>query len=277
MKDWIAYRIWAVYRHKTSRRYGEHTTWIPRLFVLLFMLLNLPNTGVASNMQSIPLVDVCALSRQLQSNPIQAHLVYATPANFTGSVVVGYEQNAHVALLTPKAAHALIAVENDLTAQGFTLFIYDAYRPQRAVQFFKHWSNAPVASAYELERKKIHYPHLDKNKLFDAGYISETSQHLYGHTVDVVLADLETLDPVDLGCVFDYLDPLAHHRVTPPQITNTAYENRQILRRTMERHGFIAYEKEFWHYSFSEREQNTPLDIPITHDLAGIGSETQHA
>ena len=51
--------------------------------------------------------------------------------NFVGARIDGYEQP--VALLTKEAAKALKAVSDDVISQGYRLKIYDAYRPQKAV------------------------------------------------------------------------------------------------------------------------------------------------
>ena len=48
-----------------------------------------------------------------------------------GQRIDGYEQP--IAMLTREAADSLKAVSDDVKAQGYRLKIYDAYRPQRAV------------------------------------------------------------------------------------------------------------------------------------------------
>ena len=58
--------------------------------------------------------------------------------NFVGDRIDGYE--APTALLTAEAAQALRAVSDDVKAQGYRLKIYDAYRPQKAVDHFVRWA-----------------------------------------------------------------------------------------------------------------------------------------
>ena len=66
---------------------------------------------------------------------------YYSTYNFTGNRIDGYEQPT--AMLTKEAAKALKAVSDDVRAQGYRLKIYDAYRPQKAVDNFQQeWTHA---------------------------------------------------------------------------------------------------------------------------------------
>ena len=57
--------------------------------------------------------------------------------NFVGKRIDGYLEPT--ALLTKQAADSLRAVSDDVKAQGYRLKIYDAYRPQKAVDHFMRW------------------------------------------------------------------------------------------------------------------------------------------
>jgi D-alanyl-D-alanine dipeptidase len=222
------------------------------------------------------LIDVVELSKKHCEIPIDCELVYATPHNFVGRVLDGYQAGVtDVGLLTSKAAHALCLVQNHLIkTYKLGLLIYDAYRPQRTIKDFVKWANALPASQFELDRKLLHYPHIEKNEFFKLGYVAEDSNHCYGNTVDVFLMDIETRKPLDMGAIFDFMDPLSHLTVTADDIGVTAYQNRQILILTMEKFGFHSYKYEFWHYVHGGRagaEVTQPLDIEITADLKGVG------
>src|SRR5215471_13118801 len=58
--------------------------------------------------------------------------------NFVGERIDGYERPR--CLLSEPAAHALAAVERDLSARGLGLKVFDCYRPQRAVAQFVRWA-----------------------------------------------------------------------------------------------------------------------------------------
>jgi D-alanyl-D-alanine dipeptidase len=221
------------------------------------------------------LVDVVALSQKSCARPIQALLAYATPENFIGRVIDGYTPGlTHFALLTKSAAEALCEVQNTLLKNhNLGLLIYDSYRPKRAVRDFVKWSLAPVnddeQGRFELQRKDVHYPNIEKAKMFELGYVAEDSQHCYGHTVDLVLID-ENGTELDLGACFDFMDEISHSTATAEKIGSEAFKNRTILAETMKNHGFVSYPFEFWHYNFKEKTIHEPIDIFITEELQGL-------
>ena len=63
---------------------------------------------------------------------------YFSTYNFVGERIDGYKQPT--ALLTKEAAAALKEVSDDLMAQGYRIKIFDAYRPQCAVDHFVRWA-----------------------------------------------------------------------------------------------------------------------------------------
>ena len=153
---------------------------------------------------------------------------YATANNFTGAPLPGYEGNR--AFLRAEAAAALAVVAEDLRAQGYTLKIFDAYRPVRA-------SEAMVAWAERTNR----------TDLLKDGYIAARSRHNLGVAIDLTLISLVTRGEVTMGTPFDHFSAAAHTANARGHIA----QNRQLLKRTMERQGFVNYEKEWWHFSYA--------------------------
>src|SRR6188508_1043221 len=94
--------------------------------------------------------------------------------NFVGARIDGYE--APRCLLTRQAAAALARVQQDLSAQGLGLKVFDCYRPVRAVAHFLRWAR----DLRDVRRKAEFYPHIDKRDLFRLGYISNRSGHSRG-------------------------------------------------------------------------------------------------
>ena len=222
------------------------------------------------------LVDVIQLSEKLCQIPVRAQLMYALNENFVGRSIDGYEPAVtNIALMTIKAAEKLCEVQNYLIQHhGYGLLIYDAYRPKRAVRDFLSWSKLPPANAFELERKAVHYPAIDKSQLFASGYLLEDSGHCYGNTVDLVLIDTRDGQVLEMGACFDYMDKLSHVAAASAQISITACENRQLLATAMQKFDFHPYQEEFWHFSHggkAGREVDAPLDIVITAAMRGIG------
>lgn len=63
---------------------------------------------------------------------------YFTKGNFVGDVINGYKRNT--AIITKTAGAALSNVQSIIKQFGYTLVVYDAYRPQKAVNHFYQWS-----------------------------------------------------------------------------------------------------------------------------------------
>ncbi|MGM9522368.1 MAG: M15 family metallopeptidase [Oscillospiraceae bacterium] len=182
---------------------------------------------------------------------------YYSTYNFVGRRIDGYEEP--VALLTREAATALKEVSDELMEQGYRLKIYDAYRPQTAVDCFLSW-------AEDLDddiMKEYFYPEVDKSQLFALGYISEHSGHSRGSTVDLTLFDMSAGMDADMGGAFDYFGELSHSDYTEG-LTQEQIDNRALLREAMLRHGFKAIGTEWWHFTLiDEPYPDTYFNFPV--------------
>ena len=185
---------------------------------------------------------------------------YATSYNFMGDRVDGYEEP--IALLSKEAAEALKGVADDLKKQGYLLKIYDAYRPQRAVDHFVRWAN----EIKDTRMKDVFYPDVDKSELFARGYIAEKSSHTRGSTVDLTLVDRASGHDVDMGSFFDFFGEISHsdyQDLTPEQLAN-----RLILRQAMVAHGFVPLQEEWWHFTLNnEPYPETFFNFPVNSDV----------
>lgn len=183
---------------------------------------------------------------------------YAGRDNFTGDVVPGYE--AAACYLLQPVAEALARVQHDLRAGGYSLQIYDCYRPVPAVHSFVDWAGQPD----DPQAKQRHYPNVAKDTLIDEGYIASTSGHSRGATVDLGLLDCRAgrCEPLDMGTPFDFFDPIAH--TDTPGLTDTQRGNRKQLLDAMARRGFANYPKEWWHFTFRpEPDPTTAYGFPV--------------
>jgi zinc D-Ala-D-Ala dipeptidase len=159
---------------------------------------------------------------------IQVDARYATPANFTGAPLPGYE--APRALLRREAAAALARVQRRLRTGDLGLRVFDGYRPVRATQAMVAWA----------ERT-------DRRVLLDSGYIARRSRHNLGVAVDLTLVDLVTGTEVPMGTPFDTFTEAAHTANAEGRVLRY----RQLLVRVMESEGFTNYEREWWHFSYN--------------------------
>ena len=203
---------------------------------------------------------------------------YATTYNFVGRRIDGYREP--VCLLTKRAARALERAQKDLRDEGYTLKVYDCYRPRRAVAHFARW-----AENGSRTMKREFYPRVSKHRLFDLGYIAHRSGHSRGSTVDLTLARLPAEpqptwsrrefglvsctaprrrrfpdNSIPMGTGYDCFDARAHTRNSKGRVRR----NRLLLERTMEDAGFEGYAKEWWHYTLrDERFPNRYFDFPV--------------
>ena len=212
---------------------------------------------------------------------------YFTPHNFVGERIDGYDQP--ICILTRPAAEALHKAQLKLLRRGYTLKVYDCYRPQRAVNHFVRWAEDLDDQAMKGE----FYPNVDKTRLFEDGYIAEKSGHSRGSTMDLTIVRLparptrpyhpgEPLVPcyapkderfpdnsVDMGTGFDCFDTLAH--TLDPRVQGVQRANRLLLKSTLEGLGFVNLAEEWWHYTYKpEPYPDTYFDFPVScKSLAG--------
>ncbi|MEI7714730.1 MAG: M15 family metallopeptidase [Mycobacterium sp.] len=205
---------------------------------------------------------------------------YFTAHNFTGGPVDGYL--APECILTRDAAEGLKRAQQQLIPQGYSVKVYDCYRPQRAVNEFAAWSRAAGGQPMKAE----FYPRVDKADLFGDGYIAERSGHSRGSAVDVTLVGLPAMqepgyvpgeplidctapepvrfpdDSIDMGTGFDCFDPLAH--TLDPRVQGAQLANRLLLCSALQAVGFVNYENEWWHFTYQpERYPDTYFDFPV--------------
>ena len=182
---------------------------------------------------------------------------YYSTYNFVGDRIDGYEEP--VAILSKEAARALKGVANEANAMGYRLKIFDAYRPARAVRHFVFWGIEDL----DLRMKPFFYPQLEKQVLFQRGYIAKESSHSRGSTVDLTLLDMGTGKEVDMGSPFDLFDPISHPDCR--EVTDEQYDNRMLLQNLMVRAGFEPIDCEWWHFTLKDEPfPETYFDFPVS-------------
>ena len=185
---------------------------------------------------------------------------YHSTFNFLGERVDGYEEP--VALLTKEAAAALKEVSDEAVSMGYRLKIFDCYRPQMAVDHFIRWAEQHK----ELAMKNYFYPDVDKEKLFDLGFVASRSGHSRGSTVDLTLMDMDTQKDIDVGGTFDYFGQLSWAQYTDT-ITEEQAKNRKLLRDLMMSHGFKPLAEEWWHFTLeNEPYPDVYFTFPVNSD-----------
>lgn len=207
-------------------------------------------------------------------------LRYSSCENFMGRPVCGYKGERIVCTLP--CALALQQVHERVSQDDFSLVVYDAFRPQRAVDDFARWANE---GSSEREKEK-YFPYVDKSRVFELGYVALKSGHSRGSTVDVTLIRkgnklnkdivrtervfssdgrrLPYLDDntVDMGTSFDLFDEASHHDTS--LVSEEYLQRRNYLRAVMAECGFRALQDEWWHYTLNnEPFPETYFDFDI--------------
>ncbi|MFF3380888.1 M15 family metallopeptidase [Streptomyces sp. NPDC002680] len=249
------------------------------LMTALALLLAASAPAVGSTPEAGAPEDFLAL-RSVDPTIVQ-EMRYFTPHNFVGEPIDGYEQP--ICILTRPAAEALHQAQLKLRPQGYTLKVYDCYRPQRAVDHFVRWAEDLDDQAMKGE----FYPDVDKTRLFEDGYIAEKSGHSRGSTMDLTIVKLpakptrpyvpgEPLVPcyapqserfpdnsVDMGTGYDCFDTRSH--TLDPRIQGEQRANRLLLKDTLEALGFVNLAEEWWHFTFKpELYPDTYFDFPVS-------------
>ncbi|HAM14935.1 MAG TPA: peptidase M15 [Eggerthellaceae bacterium] len=182
---------------------------------------------------------------------------YYSTYNFIGDRIDGYEEPC--ALLTKQAARALAIASGEVAAWGYRLKVFDAYRPARAVKHFVLWGIDDL----DQRMKPFFYPDLNKEDLFERGYIASQSSHSRGSTIDLTLLDMTTGKELDMGSPFDFFSETSHPDYRG--ITDEQYDNRMMLKDVMVRNGFEPIDCEWWHFTLkNEPFPNTYFDFPVS-------------
>lgn len=156
---------------------------------------------------------------------------YASANNFTGAPLPGYEANR--VLLRREAAAALARVQQAARAAGYSLKVFDGYRPARATDAMVAWT----------ERT-------GRQDLIRDGYIAARSRHNLGLAIDLTLVSLADGRELDMGTPYDTFSDAAH----TANASGATARNRALLVQLMSGAGFTNYDKEWWHFMFDARD-----------------------
>jgi D-alanyl-D-alanine dipeptidase len=156
------------------------------------------------------------------STDLVLDMKYATDKNFLGTKVY----NCAECFLRHKTVKALIAANNEVLKKGYRIKLYDCYRPVDVQK--KMWK-------------------IVSNPIYVADP-AKGSIHNRGGAVDLTLID-EKGEELDMGTAFDHFGPEAAHKYKG--LTSHIRKNRKLLKKIMLRHGFTAFDSEWWHYNLA--------------------------
>ena len=187
---------------------------------------------------------------------IQIELRYFSHNNFIGKPIDGYHKNCII--VAKKSGEALIKAQQTLLKQGLSLKIFDAYRPQQAVNNFVRWAKV----LEDTLMKRTYYPNVPKSTLFKRGYIASKSGHSRGSTVDLTIVNIKTGKELDMGSPFDFFGVKSHS--LSKNISKEQKKNRMLLRTIMIKNNFRPYKNEWWHFTLrNEPFPSTYFNFPV--------------
>ncbi|QGT99386.1 D-alanyl-D-alanine dipeptidase [Candidatus Syntrophocurvum alkaliphilum] len=187
---------------------------------------NKPNTEVVET-SPYDMVEI----NEIAPNVI-IELRYATDNNVFGESVY----DTDIAYLRRGTAEKLNNAQNEAEQHGYSLKVWDPYRPPEAQ--FKLWEIMP-------DSRYVANPH--------TGY----SFHSTGAAVDVTLVDNEGYELL-MPSEFDDFTPRANRDYT--DIPQEAAENSILLEEIMINNGFESIFFEWWHFVDSDRDKYEVID-----------------
>ena len=152
---------------------------------------------------------------------------YATEHNFTDSIIYTTAE----AFARKPVVEALRKANSEFLKLGYTIKIYDAYRPYNATVRF-----------YELVR--------------DTQYVASPytgSRHNRACAIDLTLVEIATGKELEMPTEYDDFSEKAHPDYAIQD--KVKKENRDLLIVTMEKYGFKVYPYEWWHFDFEGWEK----------------------
>jgi D-alanyl-D-alanine dipeptidase len=158
---------------------------------------------------------------------VQYELRYATINNFMHQQLY---KDGNTTFLRLPVATALAKVQQELSKNGLSLKIWDAYRPYSAT--VRMW-----------------------DLIKDDRYVADPkkgSGHNRGVAVDLTIVNKATGAELNMGTGFDNFSDTAR-----PDFMNLpaeALQNRSLLKTEMEKYGFKVLETEWWHFYRNDPE-----------------------
>ena len=148
-------------------------------------------------------------------------LKYATEDNFVGMAIYDFTAPS----LRYGTVRKLAEVQEELLEMGYSLKIWDAFRPVSAQ--FRLWEILPDAN-------------------FVANPNTGNSNHSRGNAVDLTMVLADGTE-IPMPTEFDDFSPMADRDYS--DVPAEAAENARLLETVMTAHGFKGYSKEWWHYA----------------------------
>ena len=177
--------------------------------------------------------------------------VYATSDNFTGKIVNGYKNGQDYLYCSKKSIAVLKKAIPKFKEKGWTMCIFDAFRPRVAAQAFTDWANRNAP------------------KLLGKVIARGVSKHCYGDAIDLTALDrsgnyIKMVENIRTAHAkkyagFDDFDKNGDYCTDSiAKWTSNAFTLKKIMLNS----GFTnTVGSEYWHFDFGKNGGNVPSDI----------------
>lgn len=143
------------------------------------------------------------------------------------------------ALLQPPVAEALFRIQKKVRRMGYSLVIYDAYRPWRITHGI--WNSLP-----------------DSIRVFFDDPLAGSCQNR-GTGISMSFYQSSSGEPLDMPTEYGVLSTRSH--VDYPFLPASVRRNRAFLRTTMEEEGFRASDDRWWHFTHQSCASYPVIDL----------------
>jgi zinc D-Ala-D-Ala dipeptidase len=203
---------------------------IKRILHLLLTTLTIAIVASSSSAAQMDLVNI-----QQIAPSVRLDIRYATPNNFMKRKLYPVAR----CLLHGQVARQLQQVQIELAADNLGLKVFDCYRPLSIQK--QMWKIMP-------DNRYVANP-------------AQGSRHNRASAIDLTLVDLTTGKEQEMPSKFDDFSTRSH--INYDGASSVAKSNRQVLRVSMEKHGFKGITTEWWHYDSIDWKKYPVLDIPL--------------
>ena len=186
-------------------------------FLLLVLFLC---TSSLYSQQDEPIADTTFVKLKDYSTDFVYDMKYATEDNFLKAKVYDCAE----CFLRLQTVKALVKANTKFMRKGYRIQLFDCYRPLDIQK--RMWKIVP-----------------------NPEYVADPAKgsiHNRGGAVDITLVDADGKE-LDMGTSFDFFGPEAGHYFD--NLPDEVKENRLLLKRIMQKSGFVSFDSEWWHYN----------------------------
>ena len=192
---------------------------------LLFVLFM--STSSLYSQQDEPIADTTFVKLKDYSTDFVYDMKYATEDNFLKAKVYDCAE----CFLRLQTVKALVKANTKFMRKGYRIQLFDCYRP--------------------LDIQKRMWKIVSNPE-----YVADPAKgsiHNRGGAVDITLVDADGKE-LDMGTSFDFFGPEAGHYFD--NLPDEVKKNRLLLKRIMQKSGFIPFNSEWWHYNLNNASKD---------------------